>query len=106
MRQYLPRLQRYIQQHQSCISGIRKKYKQNDKDNSDTHKATWAKRLDARCWFSKSPVHFKEYPSGRWIAAFTFFCASATVVPMSRPRTENLTAQKRVWLSLKISKVL
>jgi len=65
---------------------------------------TWAKRLDARCWFSKSPVHFKEYPSGRWIAAFTFFCASATAVPMSRPRTENLTAQKRVWLSLKISK--
>lgn len=38
MRQYLPRLQRYIQQHQSCISGIRKKYKQNDKDNSDTHR--------------------------------------------------------------------
>ena len=64
---------------------------------------TCAKRFVARCWFSKSPVHFSEYPAGRCTDAFTFFCASATAVPMSRPLTENFTAQKRAWLSRKIS---
>ena len=64
---------------------------------------TCARRFEARCWFSKSPVHFKEYPAGKWTEAFTFFCASATAVPISRPLTENLTAQKRAWLSRKIN---
>ena len=56
---------------------------------------TCDKRFVARCWFSKSPVHFKLYPSGKRTEAFTFSCASATAVPISRPRTENFTAQKR-----------
>ena len=101
MRQYTPRLQKGTFQRAVLHLSIRK-VQQNDKDNSDTHR-----NLGQTLWTpvagSQNLRPFqKAYPSGRWIAAFTFFCTSAAAVPHFRPRTENLTAQKRVAVVLKI----
>ena len=80
-----------FQQHQSCISGIWKKYKQNDKDNSDTHRNHLGQTL-GRLLLVLSNLNPFQISFRRWIEAFTFLLYLYHRRSHVRSRTENLTA--------------
>ena len=63
---------------------------------------TCARRFVALCWFSKSPAQTISFPLSSCTASSTFFCASAMVLPISLPLTENFTALYLRFSSLKI----
>lgn len=81
-----------------------KKYKQNDKDNSDTHRNHLGQTLGRPLLVLKISRPFQRISFRKMDRGIYFLLCLCHRRSMSRPRTENLTAQKRVWLSLKISK--
>ncbi|MNY10627.1 hypothetical protein D3C86_1436140 [compost metagenome] len=60
------------------------KYNKN-KINSNTTGTIIASCLEARSLLSNSPAHFMVFSFGSFTSAATFFCASAIVLPKSRP---------------------